>query len=91
MNVKYVSILGLAALALAGCSVGMAPKPMDDGDLKNALDKIPPQDQINYIKAAPMNAQAKAARIKEIEDKTGYKDKNAGTTAPANGAPKTGP
>lgn len=68
----------LAAVTLVGCNVGMAPKPMDEADLKTAVDKLPPKDAIAYINSSPMPAAMKAQRIKEIEDKTGYKD--PGTT-----------
>ena len=76
-------IVGLLAVALAGCNVGNAPEPMSESDLKSAVEKLPPQDQINYINASPMPPAMKAQRIKEIEDKTGYK-------APASGVPAAG-
>jgi hypothetical protein len=84
MNMKKnVLIAAFAALAVAGCNVGNAPEPMSESDLKSAVDKLPPKDQISYINSSPMPAEMKAQRIKEIEEKTGYK-------APETGAPKTG-
>lgn len=80
---KNVLIAALAALTVVGCNVGNAPEPMSETDLKSAVDKLPPKEQIDYINSSPMPAAMKAQRIKEIEEKTGYK-------APATGAPKTG-
>lgn len=83
-------IVCLLSVALVGCNVGNAPAPMSESDLKGAVDKLPPKDAIAYINSSPMPAAMKAQRIKEIEDKTGYKD--PGTSGPpATGAPKTGP
>lgn len=80
---KNVWIAGVLALAIGGCNVGNAPEPMSESDLKSAVDKLSPKDQIDYINSSPMPPAMKAQRIKEIEDKTGYK-------APASNAPKTG-
>jgi hypothetical protein len=80
--------LSLAAFLLVGCNVGNAPEPMNEDQLKAAIEKMPPQDQINYINSTPMPAEQKAARIKEIEAKTGYKDPGSGSKDPASGAPK---
>lgn len=76
-------ILGLAAISCAGCNAGNAPEPMNEQQLKGAVEKLSPKDQIAYIKSSPMPPAMKAQRIKEIEDKTGYKDTDSG-------APKTG-
>jgi hypothetical protein len=76
----------IAAFACIGCNVGNAPEPMNEAELKSAVEKMPPQDQINYINASPMPQAQKDKRIKEIMDKTGYTPPN---TTPA-GPPKTG-
>ncbi|GEM_PF-7093790 len=81
---KNVLTAGLLALTLVGCSVGNAPTPMSEGDLKSAVDKLPPKDAIAYINSSPMSSAMKAQRIKEIEDKTGYK-------ASGTDSSKTGP
>ncbi|AIE85614.1 hypothetical protein [Fimbriimonas ginsengisoli] len=75
-------IAGVLALTCFGCNIGNAPEPMSETDLKSALEKLPAKEQIDYINASPMPAKMKAQRIKEIEDKTGYK-------APKTGAPQT--
>jgi hypothetical protein len=75
-------------LTCIGCNVGNAPEPMSENDLKGAVDKLPPKEQIDYINASPMPAAMKAQRIKEIEDRTGYKAPATG--APTPGAPTTG-
>jgi hypothetical protein len=64
---------GFLLLTCVGCNIGNAPQPMSDDELQSALDKLPPQDQINYINSSPMPPDMKAKRIKEIEEKTGYK------------------
>ena len=71
---RTICAIGLVSLALVGCNVGNAPAPMNESDLKSAVDKLPPKDAIAYINASPMPAAMKAQRIKEIEDKSGYRD-----------------
>lgn len=78
-----VLIVGSLACLLAGCNIGNAPAPMSESDLKTAIDKLPPKDEIDYINSSPMPPAMKAQRIKEIEDRTGYK-------APESKVPKTG-
>lgn len=83
---------GIVVLACTGCNVGNAPEPMNDNDLKSAIEKLPPQDQINYIKSSPMPPEMKAQKIKEIEEKTGYKspERDPSKSGPA-GVPGTAP
>lgn len=83
MKIQALTVAAFAALFLAGCNVGNAPTPMSENDLKGAVDKLPPKDAIAYINASPMPAAMKAQRIKEIEERTGYR-------APETGAPKAG-
>ncbi len=68
---------------LVGCNAGMAPEPMNPDQLKSAVDKATPEQQVKWVQSSPMPAAEKAKRIKEIEDKTGYK-------APEISAPQTG-
>ncbi len=70
---KTIWIVGLLALACVGCNVGNAPEPMSEGQLKDAVSKLPPQDQINYIRSTPMPQAKKDERIAEIEKKYGIK------------------
>lgn len=77
---RNLLIGGVLALACVGCNVGNAPEPMSESDLKDAVSKLPPKDQIAYINSSPMPAEMKKQRIKEIEEKTGYKD--TGESAP---------
>ncbi|RYG48348.1 hypothetical protein EON79_04710 [bacterium] len=84
---RNVWIFGIIALGCIGCSVGNAPEPMGESDLKSAVEKLPPQDQINYINSSPMPKAEKEKRIKEIEEKTGYKANQGG---PNSGPPQTG-
>jgi hypothetical protein len=82
---RHFWMAGLFALVCVGCNVGNAPEPMSEDQLKSAVEKLPPKDQIAYINSSPMPPAEKARRIKEIEDKTGYK-----AEAPAGGPPPTG-
>jgi hypothetical protein len=77
---RNVWIVGVLALACAGCNVGNAPEPMSETDLKTTVEKLPAKEQIAYINSSPMPPAMKAQRIKEIEEKTGYKD--TGESAP---------
>ncbi|MBC8064636.1 MAG: hypothetical protein H7Y17_07385 [Chlorobia bacterium] len=68
---KNLWIASLAVLACIGCNVGNAPEPMSEAELKSAVDKLPPQDQINYINSSPMPKDVKEKRIAEIKAKAG--------------------
>jgi hypothetical protein len=70
---KTLWIASLAVLVCVGCNVGNAPQPMDEAQLKSAVEKMPPQDQINYINASPMPKEMKEQRIAEIKAKAGMK------------------
>ena len=70
---KNLWIVSLAVLLCAGCGVGNAPAPMDENQLKAAVEKMPPQDQINYINSSPMPKEMKEQRIAEIKAKAGMK------------------
>lgn len=63
----------MIGFACIGCNVGNAPEPMSEDQLKAALEKLPAKDQIDYINSSPLQPAMKAQRIKEIEEKTGYK------------------
>ena len=80
---KNLLILTISSVILVGCNAGMAPEPMSQSELKSAVDKASPADQIAWIKSSPMPAAEKDAKIKAIEEKTGYK-------APESNAPNTG-
>ena len=70
---KNIWIAGLLGLACLGCNVGSAPEPMNESQLKDAVDQLKPQDQINYIRSTPMPEAKKAERIAEIEKKYNIK------------------
>lgn len=70
MNMK-VWIASVAMLLCVGCNVGNAPAPMDEDQLKAAVEKLSPQDQINYINSSPMPKELKEKRIAEIKAKAG--------------------
>lgn len=68
---KKLWIASLAAIICVGCGVGNAPAPMDEDQLKAAVEKMPAQDQINYINSSPMPKEMKEKRIAEIKAKAG--------------------
>ena len=75
MNKTFWLVGSLAlgcVLTSSGCNVGMAPQPMDEAQLKTAVDNLPPKEAIDYINASPMPPEMKAQRIAEIVKKTGY-------------------
>lgn len=51
--------------------MGSAPEPMSESELKSAVEKLPPQDQINYINSSPMPKELKEKKIAEIKAKAG--------------------
>jgi hypothetical protein len=84
---KNAWMAGLLVVACSGCSsIGNAPAPMDENQLKSAVEKLSPKDQIAYINSTPMPPDKKAARIKEIEEKTGYHPDAAGKPGPPDAA-----
>ncbi len=82
MKTKNLLIAIVLLLVCVGCNVGNAPEPMNEDQLKSAIEKMPPEKQIEYINSSPMPADMKAKRIKEIEDKTGYKAPESTPGAP---------
>jgi hypothetical protein len=70
---KNLWIIGIALLAGVGCNAGNAPEPMNEDQLTDAVGKLKPQDQINYINSSPMPPAMKAEKIKAIEEKYGIK------------------
>ena len=72
MNMKSnFWIVALIAVASIGCNMGNAPEPMNEAELKSAIDKMPAKDQIDYINASPMPKEMKEQRIAEIKKKAG--------------------
>lgn len=69
MKNSWITIL--AILVCFGCNVGSAPEPMSESELKSAVEKLPPQDQINYINSSPMPKELKEKKIAEIKAKAG--------------------
>lgn len=83
MKSKSIWLAISLGFVCVGCNVGNAPEPMNEAQLENAVEKLPPQKQIDYINSSPMPADEKARRIAEIEAKTGYKAESK------SGAPNT--
>ena len=82
-NVALSAILA-ATVSLIGCGIGDAPKTMDQNELKDALSKATPQQQIDWYNRSPMPAAEKKKKIEEIEQKYGLKP--GGAVGPS-GAP----
>ncbi len=80
-----IASLTVAAAALSGCSVGMAPSGGSAEDVKAAFDKMSMEDQIKVTKEANIPADAKKKKLEEIYAKFGK-------TPPADeGAAPSGP
>lgn len=73
MKIQGLIVIALGLL-LFGCGVGDAPRPMSQQDVKEALDKAKPEDQIHFIQSSPMNAKDKKAKIDEIKAKYNLSD-----------------
>ncbi|RYG26827.1 hypothetical protein EON82_01690 [bacterium] len=70
-------VVGLAVL-LVGCNVGNAPETMSEADVKAAIDKMSPQEQIDYINRSPLTPDEKKKRIADLEAKSGAKAESSG-------------
>lgn len=77
---------GVIAFAVIGCGVGDAPKPMSQQEVKEALDKSKPEDQIHFIQSSPLNQKDKKAKIDEIKAKYNLTDSDVERMS--GGAPK---
>lgn len=86
MKQMRLPILGIVAIALTGCSIGMAPKGPDANEVQQEFSKMPPDQQIKGIQHSPLPAAEKEKRIKEIEEKYGVSRSDEKT-----GLPPTGP
>lgn len=84
----YFASLGLLAILSAGCSLGNAPEPMSADQVKGEVEKLKPEQQIDWINRSPMPPSEKQAKIAEIRKKYGLPEQAAGPAAP--GAPSTG-
>lgn len=85
MNIK--AIFGIVVvLSMIGCGVGDAPKPMSQQDVKAALDRATPEDQIKFIQSAPITAADKKKKIDEV--KTKYNLSDADVERMTSGQPK---
>lgn len=78
-----------SALVVGGCSIGNAPEPMSEGDVKAALDKATPEQQIDWVNRSPMPPAEKQRRIAEIKAKAGMATDSPGAASP-HGAPTGG-
>jgi len=68
-----IAVMGLGSLFFAsGCSgIGNAAQGPDEAQVKQREAALPPDKQIELLKSAPMPADEKAKKIKEIQDKYG--------------------
>lgn len=84
---RKLQIAGIALVALfaVGCGIGNAPEPMAAEDVKGELEKLSPEQQIEWVNRSPMSAADKQKRIDEIKAKTGYQG-DAGASG-SSGAP----
>jgi len=88
-------ILAGAALALAGCNMGMAVDGGSAQDIKNRFQSMDPQAQIKVIQGSPASPEKKAELIKAIEDKyhitAGATPVAGGSQSNPAGAPRSAP
>lgn len=75
----------LLAVALSGCSLGMAPAGMSREEARQALDNLSPQDKIRYYASSPMPQAEKQKKYAEIEAKYGVKASDVLGNAPGGG------
>lgn len=67
LGIGLIVVSGL----LVGCSVGDAPAAMTPEETKEAVAKLPPKEQIDYINRSPLPAAEKEKRIADIKAKAG--------------------
>lgn len=88
MNKIHIAWIAGLALFASGCGIGNAPEPMAAEDVKSELEKLTPEQQIDWVNRSPMSPADKQKRIDEIKAKTGYS--GGGNAASAPGAPNVG-
>ncbi|MBS1726384.1 MAG: hypothetical protein JST51_06650 [Armatimonadetes bacterium] len=72
-NTPWLPAVLLVGAATIGCSMGNAPQALSPQETRDAVAKLPPQQQIDYINRSPMSAAEKEKRIAEIKAKAGIK------------------
>lgn len=75
----------VAAVLLGGCNIGNAPEPMAASEVKKEVEKLTPDQQIDWYNRSPMPPAEKQKKIAEIREKYGLQDSGGGPSAP--GAP----
>jgi len=73
MKLGRLSFLFAMGFAIAGCSVGDAPKGLSAEETRAAVDALPPDKQIDYINRSPIPQAEKEKRIADIKAKAGMK------------------
>jgi hypothetical protein len=74
-----------AGFAATGCNIGNAPEPMSGDEARAAVEKLSPEQQIEWINRSPMPPAEKQKKIDEIKAKHGLQGGANATSAP--GAP----
>ncbi|MBI1335216.1 MAG: hypothetical protein GC165_20315 [Armatimonadetes bacterium] len=70
-NTLWLPAVLLVGTVMTGCSIGNAPQALSPEETRDAVAKLPPQQQIDYINRSPMSAAEKEKRIAEIKAKAG--------------------
>jgi len=73
MNLKVLILFVAVAVGLSGCNVGSAPAPMGDDEVKDAINKMSPEQHIHFIEGSPLPKEEKDKQIAEIKAKAGIK------------------
>ena len=66
-------LVSATSIVLAGCNAGAAPETMKPEDVKSAVDKATPEQQIDWYKRSPLPEAEKNKKIAEIKEKAGIK------------------
>jgi hypothetical protein len=70
-QIKLATFAFSAVVAAAGCGIGNAPEPMSASDVKDQVDQLPVEQQIEWIQRSPLPPEEKQKRIDEIRAKAG--------------------
>lgn len=71
--IKNTYILAMVGALIGGCSVGNMPEGMSNKDIKQTMDKMTPQQRIEFVQNSPASSEEKAKQIAEIKAKYGLK------------------
>lgn len=64
---KKITLLALIGVTVVGCSVGSAPETLTPEQTREAVKKLPIDQQIDYINRSPLSQAEKEQKIAALK------------------------